>query len=175
MLRHGGSQTGVRGGNRIISRATRNALLKQPQLLYWFAAFFAFGAMMCLLTIVLLVFPGTKLDSLWNLNPDARVAFQSLGSLSVLLMLAIGTGCALAAIGLWYGKLWGVPAGDSYPLHQPHWRSGECSHTTRLSATDWGADRRSDDLLHGPLQDRPQDSLNAARLRSHAAGRLSRA
>jgi len=109
MLRHGGSQTGARGGNRIISRATRNALLKQPQPLYWFAAFFAFGAMMCLLTIVLLVFPGTKLDSLWNLNPDARVAFQSLGSLSVLLMLTVGTGCALAAIGLWYGKLWGVP------------------------------------------------------------------
>ena len=63
---------------------------------------------MCALTIVLLVFPGTKLDALWNLNPDARVAFQSLGSWSILLMLAIGTGCALAAIGLWYGKLWGV-------------------------------------------------------------------
>jgi len=82
--------------------------LKQPQLLYWFAAFFAFGAMMCLLTIALLVFPGTKLDSLWNLNPDARVAFQSLGSWAVLLMLTVGTGCALAAIGLWYGKLWGI-------------------------------------------------------------------
>jgi hypothetical protein len=82
--------------------------LKQPQLLYWFAAFFAFGAMMCLLTIVLLVFPGTKLDSLWNLNTDARIAFQSLGSWSVLLMLTVGTGCALAAIGLWHGKLWGV-------------------------------------------------------------------
>jgi hypothetical protein len=82
--------------------------LKQPQPLYWFAAFFAFGAMMCLLTIVLLVFPGTKLDSLWNLNPDARVAFQSLGSWSVLLMLAVGTGCALTAIGLWHGKLWGI-------------------------------------------------------------------
>ena len=109
MLRHGGSQTGVRCGNRIISRATRNALLKQPQSLYWFAAFFAFGAMMCLLTIVLLVFPGTKLDSLWNLNPDACVAFQSLVSLPVLLMLTVGTGCALAAIGLWYGKRWGVP------------------------------------------------------------------
>jgi len=83
--------------------------LKQPQLLYWFAAFFAFGAMMCLLTIVLRVFPGTKLDSLWNINRDAHVAFQSLGSWSVLLMLAVGTGCALAAIGLWYGKLWGAP------------------------------------------------------------------
>ena len=65
--------------------------------------------MMCILAIVLLVFPGTKLDSLWNLNPDARLAFQSLGSWSVLLMLTVGTGCALAAIGLWYGKLWGVP------------------------------------------------------------------
>ncbi len=63
---------------------------------------------MCLLAIVLLVFPGTKLDSLWNLNPDARVAFQSLGSWAVLLMLTVGTGCALAAIGLWYGKLWGI-------------------------------------------------------------------
>jgi formate hydrogenlyase subunit 4 len=111
MLRHGGSQTEVRGGNRIISRATRNAPLKQPQLLYWFAAFFAFGAMMCLLTIVLLVFPGTKLDSLWNLNPDARVAFQSLGSWSVLLMLTVGTGCALAAIGLWRGARSGARAG----------------------------------------------------------------
>jgi len=64
---------------------------------------------MCLLTIVLRVFPGTKLDSLWNINRDAHVAFQSLGSWSVLLMLAVGTGCALAAIGLWYGKLWGAP------------------------------------------------------------------
>jgi hypothetical protein len=92
----------------MISLATRNAPLKQPKLLYWFAVFFVFGGMMCLLTIVLLVFPGTKLDSLWNLNPDARVAFQSLGICSVLLMLAVGTGCALTAIGLWYGKLWRV-------------------------------------------------------------------
>lgn len=69
----------------------------------------------------------------------------------------------------------GRPAGDRHPLHQHHWRSGECSHRTRLSATDWGADRRSDAFLPGPLQDPPPDSLNAARLRSHAAGRFSRA
>ena len=66
---------------------------------------------MCLLTVVLLVFPGTKLDSLWNLNPDARVAFQSLGTWSILLMLGVGTGCALAAIGLWYGTFWGIRLG----------------------------------------------------------------
>jgi hypothetical protein len=66
---------------------------------------------MCFLTIVLLVFPGTKLDLLWNLNPEARVAFQSFGSWSILLMLAVGIGCALAAIGLWCGTLFGVRLG----------------------------------------------------------------
>jgi hypothetical protein len=85
--------------------------LKQPQRHYWFAGFFAFGATMCFLTIVLLVFPGTKLDLLWNLKPDARVAFRSLGSWSILLMLAVGIGCALAAIGLWRGTVWGVRLG----------------------------------------------------------------
>lgn len=63
---------------------------------------------MCFLTVMLLVFPGTKLDSLWSLNPDAHVAFQSLGGWSILLMLAVGTGCALTAIGLWRGTLWGI-------------------------------------------------------------------
>ena len=48
-----------------------------------------------------------KLDSLWSLNPDAHVAFQSLGGWSILLMLAVGTGCALTAIGLWRGDALG--------------------------------------------------------------------
>jgi hypothetical protein len=87
---------------------TKPTLLKQAQRYYWFAAFFAFGATMCLLTVMFLVFPGTKLDSLWSLNPDAHVAFQSLGRWSILLMLAVGTGCALTAIGLWRGTLWGI-------------------------------------------------------------------
>ena len=42
----------------------------------FFAVFFAFGATMCALTIVLLLFPGTSLDSLWRLNPDAHSAFN---------------------------------------------------------------------------------------------------
>jgi hypothetical protein len=71
------------------------------------ALFFAFGATMCTLTIVLLLFPGTALDSLWRLNPEAHLAFQSFGKWSVVLMLVIGTGCAFAAIGLWQGSLWG--------------------------------------------------------------------
>ncbi|PYI78249.1 MAG: hypothetical protein DMF04_03960 [Verrucomicrobia bacterium] len=64
------------------------------------AIFFAFGACMCALTIVLLIFPGTMLDSLWRLNPKAHAAFQTIGWLSILLMAAIATACALTAIGL---------------------------------------------------------------------------
>jgi hypothetical protein len=74
----------------------------------WLAAFFAFGATMCTLTSVLLLLPGTALDSLWRLNPEAHLAFQSLGVWSVLLMVLVGAGCAFAAIGLWQGALWGT-------------------------------------------------------------------
>jgi hypothetical protein len=74
----------------------------------FFAAFFAFGATMCTLTIILLLFPGTSLDSLWRLNPEAHSAFQSLGKVAVLLMFIVGAGCALAAIGMWRGSLWGM-------------------------------------------------------------------
>ena len=74
----------------------------------FFSVFFAFGATMCALTIVLLVVPGTALDSLWRLNPDAHVAFQSIGKTALLIMLAAGTGCAFAAVGLWRNALWGL-------------------------------------------------------------------
>lgn len=73
-----------------------------------FAAFFTFGAIMCALTIFLLLVPGTALDSLWKLNPDAHTAFQSIGKVAVLIMLAVGTACVLAAIGLWWNTVWGV-------------------------------------------------------------------
>jgi len=72
------------------------------------SAFFAFGAIMCTLTIVLLFLPGTCLDSLWRLNPDAHSAFSSIGAAAPLLMLVVGTGCGFAAVGLWRKSLWGV-------------------------------------------------------------------
>jgi hypothetical protein len=74
----------------------------------WFAAFFALGTAMCTLTTGLLLFPGTVLDSLWRLNPQAHLAFQSSGKWSLLLMVIVGTGCAFAATGLWQGTLWGI-------------------------------------------------------------------
>jgi hypothetical protein len=74
-----------------------------------FAAFFGLGAAICLLTVVMLLFPGSNLDSLWRLNPDAHVAFQRLGRLSILLMLVVGAACASAVFGLATQARWGIP------------------------------------------------------------------
>ena len=74
----------------------------------WLAAFFAFGAVMCALVLTLLLFPGSSLDSVWRLNPEARLAFRSLGNWSFLLMLTVGIACLFAAIGLWRGTVWGT-------------------------------------------------------------------
>jgi hypothetical protein len=71
------------------------------------SAFFAFGALVCLITIIALLFPGGVLDPIWRLNPDARVAFQKIGALSILLMFVVGSACALAAIGLVRRSPWG--------------------------------------------------------------------
>ena len=92
----------------MLNVADTAAQMLRPRRHPWFGAFFALGAMMCALTIALLLFPSSALDSLWRLNPEARVAFQSFGSWSLLLMLTVGTACLLAAIGLWRGSLWGT-------------------------------------------------------------------
>lgn len=72
------------------------------------AAFFAFGATMCALTVFLLLFPGSALDSLWRFNPESRAAFHSIGQLSVWLMLVVGISCAFASVGLWQRSRWGI-------------------------------------------------------------------
>ena len=56
----------------------------------------------------MLLFPGSTLESLWRLNPDAHLVFQSLGKLSILLMLIVGTACACAAVGLVRRAPWGI-------------------------------------------------------------------
>ena len=62
---------------------------------------------MCGLTVSLLSVPGTPLDSLWQINPEAHREFQSLGAMAIVLMMIVGMACALAAIGLWHGTIWG--------------------------------------------------------------------
>ena len=77
-----------------------------------FVAFFAFGTLMCLLTIVLLAFPGTAFDALWRANPEAHEAFaahrawasplitrnvSSRNSIAFLMLPAVPSGCSSMA------------------------------------------------------------------------------
>ena len=72
-----------------------------------FVAFFAFGTLMCLLTIVLLAFPGTAFDALWRANPEAHEAFAAHRAWAFPLMAAVGVACGSAAVGLAKRAEWG--------------------------------------------------------------------
>lgn len=70
--------------------------------------FFAAGALICLATILALAFPGTFLDSIWRLKPEARVEFLQIGrGSSIALMITVGGACAASAIGLARNAAWG--------------------------------------------------------------------
>jgi hypothetical protein len=71
------------------------------------AIFFAAGALICLLTMLALAFPGGFLDPIWRLRPDARIEFQKLGNWSVVLIASVGLACGLAALGLARQTEWG--------------------------------------------------------------------
>jgi hypothetical protein len=70
--------------------------------------FFAAGAPICLVTMLALAFPGSFLESIWRLKPEAREQFQQLGSaVSIALMTVVGLACGLAAFGLARNAEWG--------------------------------------------------------------------
>ncbi len=62
---------------------------------------------MALLSLIALSFPGSFLDAVWRLNPEALVGFKSIGHWSRLLMAAVALACFLAATGLMRLAPWG--------------------------------------------------------------------
>jgi len=72
--------------------------------------FCVFGTLMASLTAVMLLFPGSILDSLWRLNPRAHEGFAALGLWAVLLMALVASGCVTVAFGLWRCARWGYIA-----------------------------------------------------------------
>lgn len=62
---------------------------------------------MALLTLFMLLFPGSVLDSLWRLNPEARVGLERIGLWAIVLMAMVATACGLSAIGLAKLAPWG--------------------------------------------------------------------
>ena len=70
--------------------------------------FFAAGALICLVTMLALTFPGSFLESIWRFKPEAPVQFQEIGrGVSIALMATVGVACGLSAIGLARNAQWG--------------------------------------------------------------------
>jgi hypothetical protein len=69
--------------------------------------FFGAGAMIAGASALALAFPGSWLDPMWRLNPEARAGLAKLGSGAAVLMLIVAVACTAAAAGLWTGRRWG--------------------------------------------------------------------
>jgi hypothetical protein len=104
------------------------------------SAFFAFGAGVCLLTTIALLFPGGALEPIWRLNPEAQVQFQKIGQLSILLMFVVGSACGLGCNRISDARMVEPPARAWHSHRQSHWRSLERVCATRSADVDWIAD-----------------------------------
>jgi hypothetical protein len=59
------------------------------------------------LATFLLCVPGSPLEALWRVNPDAHARLAQLGRWAVALMVVVSLACGLAALGLWTDAWWG--------------------------------------------------------------------
>lgn len=71
------------------------------------AAFFTFGVLASSTSALALASPGSRLESIWRLNPEARAGLERMGPGAIALMIGVALACAGAAVGLWTGRRWG--------------------------------------------------------------------
>ncbi len=63
--------------------------------------FFVLATAICLATVATLAAPGTPLDAMWRMKPQARADFLRMGVPAVFLMALVASVMAVAAVGLW--------------------------------------------------------------------------
>ncbi len=71
------------------------------------SAFFAFGTVASALAAFALLFPGSFLEPVWQLNPRGHEGFLRLGPLVWLILLPVSLACLVSAFGLYSGRRWG--------------------------------------------------------------------
>jgi len=68
---------------------------------------FAVGTCASFISAVSLAFPGSFLEPIWDLNPNARAGFTRIGAAAIVLMIAVCIACISTTVGLWLGRRWG--------------------------------------------------------------------
>jgi hypothetical protein len=71
------------------------------------AVFLVFGATMATLAGISLLFPGSFLDPIWRLNPEADEQLRQLGRAIGIAFLGLGAAMIAAAIGWIKRRFWG--------------------------------------------------------------------
>jgi len=87
--------------------AIRHVTPDRPLALTAFSGFFAFGTLMSGISAASLAWPGSALEPMWRLKPEAREVLGSLGPWAVPLLLTVAATCAGAAVGLRKERRWG--------------------------------------------------------------------
>jgi hypothetical protein len=85
----------------VLKRSGRNFALTAM------AVFLVFGATMATLAGITLLFPGSFLDPIWRLNPEAGDQLRQLGRGVGIAFLGLGAAMVAAAIGWIKGRFWG--------------------------------------------------------------------
>jgi hypothetical protein len=84
-----------------------SARSKDPRGMTAIGVFLAAAAMITLLAGVSLVWRGTPLDRMWNLNPAAHAQLQPWGGPAGILFILLSAALAGAATGWWKRRKWG--------------------------------------------------------------------
>lgn len=78
-----------------------------PRAITAIGVFFVFGAIMAALAGVTLAHPGTALDRMWSLNPQAYRQMAPLGQSVGIAFLLLAASLAIAALGWFRRRFWG--------------------------------------------------------------------
>lgn len=79
----------------------------RPLVVTFLLVLFVIGIFASLISVITLAFPGTFLDVVWRVNPNAHAGLIRIGGWSVVLMSTVFVACLLTAIGLWRRLTWG--------------------------------------------------------------------
>lgn len=79
----------------------------RPAGLIALSVFFGLGALLAGVTALALAFPGSLLEAIWRLRPEARSDLARMGGWAIPLMAVVSAACGGAAAGLYFERPWG--------------------------------------------------------------------
>jgi len=84
----------------------------RPKTIIFLIVLFSFGMVMSLLAVFTLLFPQSRIQGVWSINPEGHQAFLKMGAWSFLVLCPVTILCFIAASGLALHRKWGYYAAN---------------------------------------------------------------